>query len=263
MRHFCALIFLICLSVSGQPMLLNSPDTLAVEILALAPIVPEHMDATNLLYWFPLDNATSLYDATGNSLAGVFSGIPAPNAVVGQITNAVVFDDNAMLGNSSIGTTTITSLNLSAGTITWWQKPTLAYNFGAQLYIWAQQKTGDSQELSAQIYTGLFQVGWYGSPDARVSISASPANWVTTNWNFYSVTWSSLGTGLLMNGVQIGTNTDAPAVANFGNALVFGNNLANQTLAFYGGIDDFRVYSGVKSTAALTYTYQRGLLGEP
>jgi hypothetical protein len=246
-KAFCLLLLSAFACLGQQQMLLNRPLPL-----------PSGVDTTNIVEWWPMD----INGATTPGVIGGFTGteVASPTQVTGQITNAISFN-----GSSQYITTTLNNLNFTSGTVTWWQKPSTAYNAATTRPMWGQLTSGNADpEFSCQVFSdNNWYVGWAASGnDARVVLAASSGNYVQSAWHWYAFTWSSLGSGLLMDGVQIGTNSTAPSVSNIAHSFGIGW-MGGFTSYFPGAIDDFRVWNAVKSTAALAYTYNRNLAGLP
>jgi Concanavalin A-like lectin/glucanases superfamily len=147
------------------------------------------------------------------------------------------------------------SAYFSSGSVSWWMKPSSAFNSGTIRGIWGQ---GDSSEFSCQIFTdNNWYCGWSTSADRRVIIAASAVNYPTNVWSYYTLVWNSAGTTLYRNGVSIGTNGTGPATANLSGSFLIGKQGINNQY-FPGSEDDFRIYNRALSAAEVYQLYKLG-----
>jgi hypothetical protein len=207
--------------------------------------------ANGLVAWWPLDDLSGA-DSSGN---GNVLNYPAGATVVtGEISNAVSFN-----GVSQFGVSTLTNLVFSSGTVTWWQNPSTTYNAGTTRVVWGQLTSGtETPAFTAQVgYNNNWYVGWNtAANDTRVVVAATSANYAVGAWNFYALTWSPLGTGFLMNGVQIATNSATPTVSNVANGFCIGDIGSAYAVSFPGALDDVRIYNRVLSPGEIADQYQ-------
>lgn len=192
---------------------------------------------TGMLAAWGLNEPGSLlaFDASGNNYMGTLTNTPlrVPGPFQEQ---ALAFD-----GSSNYVLTTLTNINFAAGAVTWWQKPTAAFNAGTIRAPWGQTATG---ELSSQVFIdNNFYVGWNVlGTDSRVTFAASAATYPTAIWSAYQFFWSGAGSVLTMNGRVIGTNATAPVTGNLASAFTIGRQGALSGAYFPGALADIRIY---------------------
>jgi hypothetical protein len=208
-------------------------------------------DLNGIVAWWTMDDLSGA-DLSGNGYTLAFTG--SPTSAPGQITNAVAFN-----GVSQFGVSSLYNLSFPSGTVTWWQNPSSSYSSGAGRPIWGQLTGGNGvPEFSCQVFSdNNWYAGWHTSAnDARVVIPASASNYAPGAWNFYALTWSPFGTGLLMNGVQIGTNATPPSISNIAIGFCVGVTGSTVGGSFPGALDDVRVYNRALSVAEIAKQYQ-------
>lgn len=223
-------------------------------------------DITNGIQgWWKLNDGSgsTAIDSSVNANNGTTVG--SPSWVAGQnSTGALQFD-----GTSQYVTTTLANINYASGTVTFWAKPSTAYNvtpsmskvFFAQSY----SQNGFSGELFSD---GNYYFGWNNIGDQRVAAAADSMNYINGSWNFYCFTWSASGSFLYVynsnypNGSLIGMNASTPTTANLGLSFEFGGAVGIAAAGYFPGvIDDFRIYNRVLSsgtTSEMTTLYNNG-----
>ena len=199
--------------------------------------------------------AGTIADRSGKGNTGTLVGLNQRSAAQGKFSQALSFD-----GSTSNIATSLTNLNFSSGTISWWMKPAAAYNTSALRGIWGQMTSGNTTpEFSCQVFVdNNWYCGWNGASDTRVTFSAAAVNYPLNTWAFYTLVWTGSGTTLYQNGVSIGTNGTAPAVSNIANAFVLGRQGSAAGNFFPGAIDDFRIYNRALSPTEVQALYHLG-----
>lgn len=181
---------------------------------------------------------------------GTFTG--SPTWITGAGGNGAL----SFSGSGQYVSTSLTSLaSLSSGTISWWMKPSTAFNSGAIRGLWGHFNT--PKELTAQVYSdNNFYIGWNVSgTDARIAVAASSGNYVSGAWHFYCFTWDATGSKLYMDGSAspFGSNATAPNVSNVGANFLIGAHVT--ATPFPGSLDDFRIFNRVLSTTEMATLY--------
>ncbi len=202
-------------------------------------------------YKFDTGSGSSAVDSSGNGNTGTLQN--SPSWIDGRIgTNALSFN-----GSNQYITTPLTNLNLSAGTVSWWMKPSTNYDSGAIRAFWGQLTVGNTNpEFTAQIFLdNNWYIGWNGASDRRVTLAASSSNYINGQWAFYTFTWDASGSNLYMNTSLIGTNGNTPPVSNIGDNFTVARQGTGSSNYFPGAIDDFRIYNRVLSSDDITALY--------
>ena len=239
---------------------------------------------SNLVYWFPMDNTNGLFDPTGHSTNSWTATIGSTTGTVPGLTNAIITNGITLSnisgagGDAAIqfGTTSISNFSIwpgggsiANGTISFWIKPTnTVLSAAISTILWCgRNNVGTANYFFVGKNGANFEAGWFNTGgDTRVAVTGANAGW-TNQWSYWTVTWSSLGTGLLINGVQFGTNSTAPNIGtlnDFSAPLRIGCAQASVTTTedpFPGSIDDIAFCSNVLSPVIIMQNYQAGLAG--
>jgi len=204
--------------------------------------------SSGLIAWWKFNEGTgkTVYNSSKNYYTG--SSFNSPLWINGFVSNALLFN-----GTTQYVSTSITNLNYSSGTITWWMYPTTYYDNGVDKTFWSQNYA-QSNAFAAEIYTDSnWYVGWVApSNDARVTLAATLSNYPLNTWAFYTFTWNSAGSILYFNGNQIGSNSSSPSVANLSVSFFIGGN---NTVFLAGAMQDFRIYNRVLSSSEILQIY--------
>lgn len=190
-----------------------------------------------LVGFWPLQEGagTRIANLARPGLLGSLSGSPA--RAVSRFGKAVRFDTSA----TQFANTGFSVGAPSAGTVSWWQNPTYAFNASNLLRVpWGNIGTG--AYLSCQLFSdNNWYVGWVNSTDYRVVVAGSAANW-PQQWTFYAFTWGPSGSALYINnGTLVASNVTAPvvgassatlALARLGPAYGFTSHFAGDLSAF-------------------------------
>lgn len=188
------------------------------------------LSVQGLANWFVLnEGGVAPRDVVGGAGGALTSGIGWSASEEGP----------CLVKNASTATTTDyfdTGLRVSSGsgTIVFRAYPAAAYNSASIEMLWGAYQASPSVEFSCQKYSdNNLYFGWTsGGVDGRVVVAASASNWAQNQWQTYALVWSSAGSVLYRNGVQIGsTATAAPAAALNANINLFNRNGAGIALA--------------------------------
>lgn len=204
------------------------------------------------------------FDSSGAGYYGTLNS--APVRYPGFQGTSILFD-----GSTQSVATTQTNRNFAGGAVTWWQKPSVAFNSGVFRSIWGDDIAGTgANNVSAQVYTdNNWYVGWVGGGlgDRRIVLAASAANFLQDRWSCYVYTWTATGNLFFCNGVLIGSNASAPGPSNTGEGLYIGRLGRTNTSYFPGAVQDVRVYRrplfGVDALALYTQWWRPFLAPAP
>lgn len=212
-----------------------------------------HLLAPGLTNWFVLNEA-------GGNPRDVVSG--AGGALTSGIGWAASEAGPCLVKNSASATTTDyfdTGLRLdsSSGTIVFRAYPTGAYNNSAVDMLCGATKTDYTTEFSCQKFSdGNLYFGWFNSVDRRVIVAASAGNWAQNQWQTYALAWSSSGSALYRNGVQIGsTATTALAATIPANITLMNRGGMGAALTSGTKISDWMVYNRALSAGEVASLY--------
>jgi hypothetical protein len=194
----------------------------------------------------------SMVDSTGNSNATNGGADAATGRVQGGAAfiaaNTDVIDTN--LGGSA--------LNISAGSIEWWQYNTNAAGSGVVESSWGTADPIPSVIISFQHYSdNNLYIGFYSTGnDTRIATAANSTNWPTATWVHLMFTWNTGGSSILyVNGTQQAINATNPVTADSGRALYLGVN-GNYAGGYFGGsLDEWRLSNVDHSASWATADY--------
>jgi len=214
--------------------------------------------------WWKLDEGGSnglTADSTSNANTGTLENLPTWTSGQGSNSPAAVLFN----GTNQYISTALTNINYSSGTISWWMKPSSAYNSGSISKVLWSQNYGHNPYFGIELYTnGNFYGGWIssGGTDTRVVVAANTTLYPNGSWVFYTLTWSPSATTLFVNGAQVGINNTAAANSNVGSNFLIGagidiSNGGNDGF-FPGTMDDVRIYSRVLSGNEINTLYNNG-----
>jgi len=151
----------------------------------------------------------------------------------------------------------LVDLGTATGTVVWRMLPAFSPTDGVTHYMWGTFAAGG--EFGAQkFFDNNWYVGWNFSVDRRVTFAAATANLTQDVWQHYAFTWSSAGSFLYRNGLQIGTNGTGPtvgAVSGFG-WLRPDNDGGVNGIGAGSAIDLALVYNRVLSISDIQWSFQ-------
>lgn len=199
------------------------------------------------------------FDRSGSGNNGTLVGLGTTTAPTpGRIGQALKFSGSSQ----EVSLTALTNLSFSSGTVSWWMKPSSAFNSGVQRGIWGQTSGGSVPEFSCQVLSSdnRWYCGWNsgGAGDTRVIVPASASNYPLNTWAYYTLVWTPSGTTLYQNGTVLGTNNTAPSVSNIANAFHIARQGGTFISYFAGALDDFRIYNRALSAAEIKQLYSQG-----
>ena len=217
------------------------------------------LDVTNLLAqgltnWFVLNEAGgNPRDVTTGAGGMLTSGIGWSASEAGPCLVKNV-DSSATTDYFDTGL----RVNSSSGTVVFRVYLTAAYNSATVDMLWGATKTDYTAELSCQKYSdGNLYFGWTnGGVDYRVALAASAGNWTQNQWQTYALAWSSSGSVLYRNGLQIGSTATAPVVAAIpANIALLNSGGVGSPLTSGTKISDWMVYNRVLSAGEVASLY--------
>ena len=197
-------------------------------------------------------------DRSGNGNDGTLTNMSTTTSpVIGKIGQALNFD-----GTDDYVDTPLVNLGSSAGTVSWWQKPSTAYNTGTIRGIWGQTNGAAAPELSAQVFSdNNWYVGWNNpSDDDRVIVAATAPNYRQGQWDHYVFTWASGGDSTLyQNGAVLGNKVGGTTVSDLGGSHTLRIGKQGEVASWFPGtIDEVRVYNRVLPASEIQQLYNQG-----
>jgi hypothetical protein len=156
-----------------------------------------------------------------------------------------------------------TKLKIGTGdvSVSWWMRPSTAFNSGAVRLIWSHFSAGTPQ-FSAEVFTdNRWYVGWNNpGADQRVIFNATSENYPLNTWVHCVLTCrsSSIST-FFQNGISIATNggttTTSTAPTGF---FWIGKSDTAPARFFTGLIDDFTIYNAALTANEVREIYRLG-----
>jgi len=208
--------------------------------------------ARGLLYAFPFNEGVGSIgcNATGRPAATVVGSTSGTWTTGPSI--------NPSTPNNYVNTN-ITYLGFAAGTLLWWQNPSVLNNSTARV-TFSQTNSGPTADFGAQVYSdNNWYIGWNGATDTRIILPASATNAPQGKWSMYACVWAPTGTWFYMNGgILLGTNATPPLNALFGINAIYGASgspIAGFAGAFAGKLGELRIYQRALGRAEIAQTY--------
>jgi hypothetical protein len=231
----------------------RAQDVLLTRRSSRRAATPALLPSPDIAWWkFSEGSGTTIADSSG-SHAGTLVGSPTWTTYASGI-NAVSFN-----GTSQYVDTALQNLGNASGTITWWMKPSSAFNAGTTRAIAGQEGTG--QDFSIQVFSdNNWYAGWDMATDRRATTAATSGNYLNGAWHFYALVWNSSGTALYLDGVSFAVNVSAPSPANIAANFEIASYFAppRARVFFLGAMTDVRIYSAALTTSQLALFVSAG-----
>ncbi len=181
----------------------------------------------------------------------------------------VASNDNSMTFSEQL---LLSHLNVSAGTIVCWCKPTFAADDSSRRFLWGANG-GAVGGVGFQRFTdNTWYVGWLtGSGDHRVVVADSATNLLQNDWNFYGFTWNGTTGSVLYHGTRtlapasIGTNATATVTATGTQEMAWGNFDRGGSLGIGAGsgIADMAVFLRTFTAEEMVAWWDQSRRGHP
>lgn len=204
-----------------------------------------------------LDVATLLLaDSTANQYVFTPKGTPAN--VQGELGQGVSF------GTGNYYTGPAINCNFTNGWVTWWAKPTNAYNQAGEIdIIFAQENpsTPYTPAFEAQKYSdGNFYIGFQASGTDYRWIGTASGAWTAGAWQRYDYIWTASSSLLYYNGALVtptgpGSRDPTPVPVAMGYNFNIAQQILNVNNPFVGSLDEFRMANVAPTANYLSTDY--------
>lgn len=132
------------------------------------------------------------------------------------------------------------------GTIVWGGTPSVSGTDSSIRGFWGQGTSGNPGFTCRVLNGGTWSIGLgIGGTDYRLSLSATPTNWIQGAANRYAYSWTVGGNAnFYANGALVGSYTGSLPNNTLTNPMFFGRQSTGNSQPYLGLLGEFRYYRG-------------------